>query len=205
MALSGKDKAKRKPPVIDPKSPGAQKPVTFKDLDDPERWQALFRAGTMSATTGKFFNYIKLADQKAQGLILLNSVLIPLALNWIERPLFHLPVIVTIVTGVFSIMMAIICLYPKSRKRKKNTPPNLLHFGDIGRMKEQDYLDAFMPVFNDLPRLSEACARDLHDIASRIIRPKFYWLRLSYLIFFFGNVGAIGLTFYNMWLQAAPL
>ena len=48
-------------------------------------WEGLSRGQAMSTTTNKFMTNIVLADKKAQGLILLNSILIPIALNWVDE------------------------------------------------------------------------------------------------------------------------
>lgn len=182
-------------PYIDGKSvtefpAGAEKP----------RWEALFRGQILSTTTTKFFNYVALADQKAQGLIFLNSIMIPVALNWIDKPNYHFSSIICIFTAVLSIMAAMICIYPKRRGgRKPDGTFNLLHFGDIGRMKEQEFMEEFLPKFNDPSKLAEVAVKDIHDTARRIIRPKFFWLKLSYMIFFFGNLGAIACALYGIW------
>lgn len=167
---------------------------------DKYRWEALFRGQILSTTTTKFFNYVALADQKAQGLIFMNSILIPVALNWIDKPQYHLSALICIFTAVLSIMAALICIYPKRRGgRKPDGTFNLLHFGDIGRMKEEEFMAEFQPKFNDPAKLAEIAAKDIHDVARRIIRPKFYWLKFSYIVFFFGNLGAIACALYNIW------
>jgi hypothetical protein len=163
-----------------------------ENLTAPEkRWDALMRGQIISATTQKFFNYVWLADQKAQGLILLNTILIPVALNWIDKDVFHLSAIICIATAVISILCAIICIYPKRRNgRKPDGSINLLHFGDIGLMTEDEFLEEFRPVFNTPSKLADAAAKDIHDVARRIIKPKFFWLKASYILFFVGNMVA---------------
>ena len=157
------------------------------------RWEALMRGQIISTTTQKFFNYITLADQKAQGLIFLNTILIPVAFHWIENESFEIPAMICIATAVISIFFSILCIYPKRRNgRKPDGSINLLHFGDIGLMKEDEFIEEFRPVFNSPSKLSEAAAKDIHDVARRIIKPKFFWLKISYILFFVGNMIAIG-------------
>ncbi len=169
----------------------------FSASPDQPRWEALLRGQIVSATIAKFFNYVNLADQKAQTMIVLNTVMIPVALNWIDKPDYNVGAAVSIVTAIISIMSAIICIYPKRRGgRKPDGTINLLHFGDIGRLKEAEFLAEFLPIYNEPARLAEAAIKDIHDVARRIIRPKFYWLKLSYIVFFFGNLLAIATTFY---------
>lgn len=182
-----------------PEAPNDNKSL-LSETPDKARWEALFRGQIMGTTTQKFFNYVALADQKAQGLIFMNSILIPVALNWLEIPGYQVGSIICIATAVCSIMAALICIYPKRRAgRKPDGSINLLHFGDIGKLREAEFLDEFMPIYNDLNKLAVVVAKDVHDTARRIIRPKFFWLKLSYLVFFFGNLIAISGTLYAVW------
>ena len=174
-----------------------------EDLPEPKdkaHWEALLRGQVLSATIQKFMNFVNLADQKAQAMIILNSILIPFTLNWIGKPMFEIAATIAIVAAVASILSAIMCIYPKRRKgQKPDGTYNLLHFGDIGRMREDKYLELFNPVFNDLDELSEAAVKDLHDMARRIIIPKFFWLKISYGSFFVGNVMAIAVALWAIW------
>jgi len=162
------------------------------DLLEPEKWNAMFRASVLTTTTNKFFNYIALADQKAQGMLILNSIIIPVALTWIDKSPFQISALISIVTAIISIFMAILCIYPKRRKgRRPDGSANLLHFNDIGQMSEEDFLHEINPIVNDNNALCLATVRDLHDISKHVMRPKFYWLKLSYIIFFIGNLTSL--------------
>lgn len=184
--------------VDDAENPAA--PSVYANMNTAHRWPALLRGQIITTTTSKYFNYVQLADQKAQALIILNSILIPVAINWINKDLFHVSATICIITAIFSIMSAIICIYPKRRSgRKPDGSINLLHFGDVGQLSEEEFLDDFMPIFDNPKELAKAAVRDLHDTARRIIRPKFYWLKISYLTFFSGNLIAIIWTLYNMY------
>lgn len=176
--------------------------IIFPDSVDKPRWEALMRGQIISVSVNKFFNYVQLVDNKAQAMIILNSVLIPVTINWMENDKFHLAAMISVLTAIFSIMTAIIAIYPKRRAgRKPDGTLNLLHFGDIGRLKEADFLAEFLPIYNDPGLLAEAAIKDLHDTARRIIRPKFFWLKISYITFFLGNLIAIALTVYSIYLQ----
>ena len=167
---------------------------------DEAYWSALLRGQVLATTTHKFVTYVTLADQKAQAMIILNSILIPVTIAWAGKPIFGLAATLAIVTALISIFTAILCIYPKRRRGSKpDGTYNLLHFGDIGRMKEEQYLMLFRPIFNDLERLAEESVKDLHDVARRIIIPKFFWLKISYGAFFIGNMIAIALALYAFW------
>jgi len=167
---------------------------------DEAYWAALFRGQILNVTTQKIFYFVGLADQKAQAMIILNSILVPVAMNWLDKPLFQISASIAIITALTSIFTAILVIYPKRRRgRKPDGTINLLHFGDIGRLNEKNYLSLFKPVFNDLHLLSEESVKDIHDMSRNIVIPKFFWLKLSYGSFFTGNLIAIGWTMYAMW------
>ncbi len=181
-------------------SKSEENPNELPEASDQQHWEALLRGQVLSVTTQKFFNYINLADQKAQAMIILNSILIPVAIGKIDDPVFDVPATIAIIAAVGSILARIACIYPKRRSgRKPDGTYNLLHFGDIGRMREDQFLNLFCPVFNDLGELAEASIKDLHDISKRIILPKFFWLKIAYGFFFVGNLIAIGWTMYVIW------
>lgn len=165
---------------------------TTPSLSGEKRWQGLLRGQIISATTLKFSRGVQLADQKAQALILLNSILIPVALNWIDKPEFHYAAIICIVAAICSILAAIICIYPKRKagRRDKDTF-NYLHFNDIGHISRDEYLEEFMPLFNDPGKLAQTALKDLHDTAKNSMIPKFFWLKIAYATFFFGNLCAV--------------
>jgi len=161
-------------------------------MEQKTRWEALLRGQIISATTLKFVNVIRLADQKAQALIFLNSILIPVALNWLDKPEFHMASIICIATGMCSILAAIMCIYPKRKAGRKDKDTfNFLHFNDIGHMKRDEFLDEFLPIFNDPSKLAEIAVKDIHDVARNSMIPKFFWLKIAYAVFFIGNFFAI--------------
>ncbi len=175
---------------------------TKDNFDHVAQWEGLLRGQILSVTTQKLFNYINVVDQKAQMVIILNSFIIPVLMTSINTPEYRVGVTIAVITGIFSIMWATICIYPKRRSgRKPDGTINHLHFGDIGGMTEQEYLTSFKPIYNDKARLTEEVVKDIHDISRRILRPKFRALKLSYLVFFYGNLLAIGYTIAHVWFD----
>ena len=150
------------------------------------------RGQVMTATTNKFSVILRLVDQKAQVMILLNSFIIPVCLRSLENDKFQEAAILSILASVLSIWAAIICIYPKRKYRKQgHRELNLLHFNDIGHMGQQEYLDQMLPKFNDTSKLAELVVQDLYDTSRYSIIPKFIWLKVSYSFFWMGNVIAI--------------
>lgn len=172
-------------------------------LDEQNKmlWQGLVRASILSATTHKLYRYISLADQKAMGLIIVNSAIIPFAMNGLDSQSdFKVSATIAIITGVISIMMAIICIFPK---RRGGTKPigkrNLLHFSEIAMLSEEEYMAEFNPVYNDRGALGQAVIKDIYDVSHRVLAPKFWLLKASYLIFFIGDLIAVSAFLYQIW------
>lgn len=154
--------------------------------------EGLLRSSILTATTQKLYNYIALADQKATGLIILNSFIIPLTMNAFDKDDFKIPATIAIVTSIVSVFLAIWCIFPKRREASKpGGERNLLHFTDIGSLKERDYLEQILPIYNHTGALAEEVLKDIHDVSHRVLIPKFRLLKWCYAVFFMGNVVAI--------------
>ncbi len=166
--------------------------TTASPLSDAQKWQSLLRGQIINSTVHKFSRLIQLVDQKAQVMILLNSILVPVCIRGFEDPILHYPALISIATACLSIFVSIICIYPK-RSHRKSTDPNFnyLHFNDIGHMKREDYLEQFLPLFNDPYKLAEIAVRDIHDTAQKSMIPKYFWIKMAYGIFFVGNLLAV--------------
>ena len=167
-------------------------------LTEDEKWPALLRGQLLAATINKYTVIIRLVDQKAQVMILLNSILVPMCINAVEHGTFARGATISIVTAVLSILAAMVCIYPKRRYRKSGDRAlNILHFNDIGHMDEQEYKDTILPIIITPNRLAEAAVHDLYDTSKNSIIPKFWWLKLSYGIFACGNIIALCFAFWD--------
>ncbi len=164
-----------------------------------KKWEALLRGQVIGATVNKFAIILRMIDQKAQVMIFLNSILIPVCIQAIEEGAFIEASKISIAAAVLSILSAMICIYPKRKYRKSGDRRlNLLHFNDIGHLAEDDYMDRISLVLNDPSKLASAAAYDLYDTARFSIIPKFFWLKISYATFTIGNLLAIVVALYAM-------
>lgn len=169
------------------------------ELDQDEKWKALMRGQVMSATVNKFSVIIRLLDQKAQVMIFLNSIIVPVCLNSIDKSGLQDAAVISIITAVLSILAAMICIYPKRRYRKSGDRElNLLHFNDIGHLNKDDYMNRFKEVLNSPEKLAETVVHDLYDTSRFSILPKYMWLKFSYATFAFGNIIAIIVAFLGL-------
>jgi hypothetical protein len=164
----------------------------MSEITDKIRWPALMRGQVLSAAVNKYARLIQLVDKKAQVMIFLNSILIPVCFNGLDNPIFQYACMVSIATACISILASIICIYPKRRRRKIGDENiNYLHFNDIGHLEREEYMNAFVPILSDPERLTKAAVHDLYDTAKNSILPKYYWIKIAYGTFFVGNLLAI--------------
>lgn len=166
------------------------------ELSEKTKWKALLRGQIGATCLDRLMKLVQLIDHKAQVMIFLNSIMIPVCINALEHETFKFSPMVSIITAVISILAAIICIYPKRRYRKKGDPNvNLMHFNDIGHMEKDEYIDLFLPKFNNPQKLSEMVVNDIYDTSRYSIIPKLKWLKASYVTFACGNMLAICIAF----------
>lgn len=167
--------------------------------EQAEKWKGLMRGQVMSATVNKFSVILRLLDQKAQVMIFLNSIIVPVCINSIGKDGLRDAAIISVVTAVLSILAAMICIYPKRRYRKSGDRElNLLHFNDIGHLDKDEYMNRFKSVLDTPDKLAETVVNDLYDTSRYSILPKFMWLKVSYATFAIGNILAIVVAFLGL-------
>ncbi len=157
--------------------------------DEQKRWEGLFRGSVLSATIAKHVSYITSADTRAQGLILLNAALVPLAINGMRTDAVRPAAILCIITALLTITLCIFCLYPK-RLSKKGEKKNLLHYVEFSSLPETVFLEGMKDLFSDKEKMAEAAARDLYHLGTRIVGPKYLFLRYAYIVFLVGQLTA---------------
>lgn len=169
------------------------KPFNLSDSPDKHRWEALFRGSVITTQANAMLNYVNLADQKAQVMLFLNSLLLPVAINGLKADGQNLAYSIALATAFFTIFAAIMVVIPRGGRFIKRTKANnLMHFSNINRFPTfEAYTEAVYPVFNDTQKLSKEALKFIYDTSSLILKGKFFWLRLCYGTFLLGNFAAI--------------
>lgn len=166
-------------------------------MEDQQKWEGLFRGSVLSTTIQKHVAYITSAHQHAQGLIVLNAALVPLAITGMAPPHLRTASLLCILTALITITLCIFCLYPKGL-RSKSGRVNLLHYKEFSSLAEFDYLDRMRELLSDKEKLAEAVVFDLWHLGHRIVAPKFVILRVSYVVFLVGQLTAALLAISNV-------
>ncbi len=164
-------------------------------MEEPDKkWPALRRTGVLSSILDKHVRFIALADRRAQVMLAMYAFLIPLSLAGTKNPAWLPALIIFIVFALASACCAFLSLLPKRYNAVENCDCQMLHFSGISRFSESDYMERMQAMLNDEDRLAAAVTRDIYHISRDILKPKFLWVRISYLLFFSGSTLSI-LTF----------
>jgi hypothetical protein len=158
--------------------------------NDDSRWATLPRGSILAATISKHIQYVGFTDRRAQGMITISALLVPVALSGIQNPVFQLGSAIAVITSVLTVFFAILSLYPKS-SHTKHDHTNFLHFSDIQKLSEEEYMCEMQSALEDTGKLSEMAVMEIYHLSALVLGPKFKWLKVSYWVFLLGNVGAL--------------
>lgn len=149
-------------------------------------WPALRRTGVLNTFINKHVRFIEMADRRAQVMITINAFLIPFVASQVRVGEHRVTVVVFMIFALLSIYAAVISLLPKHYGDSKSRDFQLFHFTGIQRFEEEEYMRRMEEVFADSEGLVPYVAYDLYHISTCILKPKFFWLRISYFTFLFG-------------------
>lgn len=133
-------------------------------------------------------------DRKARILILGNTIILSIVLGTVLDQLkndHHLiwPIIIMLITNIFSIAFAIFATRPELRHGDK-TSNNLLFYGNFNDMEEGEYVEQLTGLMYQGEELYKTIAKDTYYVG-KVIDRQFKFLRKSFNIFLVGIVLAI--------------
>ncbi len=166
------------------------------------KFQSIARASILSSIENKHTQYVSMADRRAQGLLTMAAVLVPVAISRINVAGFFPSVAIFLVGAAATIIAATLCLFPKRFRRINPDDRFLLHFSYISRQKRDDYMAQMSEITSDTTKLAEEVAKDLYHLSHDVLIPKFRWLRIAYASFVGSLCLSLILLVYNI-LQAA--
>jgi len=176
----------------------------FGDIEKkvPERGiQTYFRANYRN-----HINLSAIADNKANIMISVNTILISVLITVLSyrnitetTPMILLPVVMFLVTGLASLIFAVLSARPKiTSLNKKALPPadinkNIVFFGNFVKLTPTDFEKAMDEMFNDSELLYGNMTRDLYHLG-KVLDKKYRYLTVSYNVFMVGFIATV-LTF----------
>ena len=137
-----------------------------------------------------------MADMKANMLLTLSSLMIPLCIRFLENPHFRLEGITMIGFCALTVALSAYSSMPKINLRKEhNQQPdlnnpffNILFFGNFTSLDYDDYKQVMEDVMNDHNRAYEVQLRDIYSMGDYLSQKKYFFLRMAYLSFISGIV-----------------
>ncbi|QEM09792.1 Pycsar system effector family protein [Mucilaginibacter rubeus] len=142
-----------------------------------------------------------MADNKAQILITVNSIIISAIISLVLRKLkdnsfLVLPSYLLLTVSLATMILAILSTRPSiprgkfSAKDLEDKKANLLFFGNFYRMKLDDFAAGMKNVLHDKEYLYDSLIKDIHT-QGVVLGRKYRLLRAAYNVFMFGLIIAI--------------
>ena len=151
-------------------------------------------------------NLSAIADQKANIMISVNAILISVIISVISyrnmtetNPAILMPVLIFLVTGLASLIFAVLAARPKVTSVINDGTPieeakkHLVFFGNFVSLKVEKYEELLEEMFQDTELLYGNLSRDLYYLG-KVLDKKYRFLSISYNIFMVGFVATV-LTF----------
>ena len=149
-------------------------------------------------------NHIRLsgiADNKANTLISINSIIISIVLSVLVDKLevsghLLIPTIIILITCVTTIVLAVLSTKPKvtqghiSKEDIENRQGNLLFFGNFFRMSFDEYEWGMNELMHDRDYLYHNLIQDLYHLGL-VLEKKYKFLRWAYTIFLYGLIVSV--------------
>jgi len=137
-----------------------------------------------------------MADMKANMLLTLSSLMIPLSVRYVENPNFRFASITMIAFCVLTVALSAYSAMPKIKlKTEKNLQPdpdsplfNILFFANFISLNYEDYKQEMEEIMNDHNKAYEVQLRDIYNMGNYLSQKKYLFLRLAYISFISGIV-----------------
>ncbi len=157
-------------------------------------------------------NLSAIADNKANIMISVNSILISVLITFLSyrniaetQPMILLPVVIFLVTGLASLVSAVLSARPKVTKLNGNVPPDgqpvrgLAFFGNFAHLPLDRFTSEMDDMFRDGERLYETLTQDLYYLG-QVLDKKYRYLTVSYNIFMVGLVVTVVLFLFALFV-----
>ncbi len=135
-----------------------------------------------------------MADGKANMMLTIASLMIPLSAGFLYDERSHLAAATLIGFCVLTLVMAVFAAMPKIKTGNKLDPTpdlkdasfNLLFFGSFAHMSYSDYQKAMETMMNDSSAVYEIQIREIYTMGKYLAQKKYRFIQYSYLSFMTG-------------------
>ncbi len=173
-----------------------QKLAKAKDLKPDRGIETMFRL-----TSKNHLDLSSMADNKANIMISINSIILSILISVLYRkleeyPHMLIPTIILTIVCLVTIVFSILATRPNvtsglfTREDILNKRTNLLFFGNFHNMKLDDYEWGMKEMMKDADYLYGSLTKDIYFLG-KVLGKKYRMLRAAYTIFMFGFVIAV--------------
>jgi hypothetical protein len=142
-----------------------------------------------------------LADNKANIMISINGMIIPIILFALVRmlefsPWLIIPSSVLLLTCLVSIVYAVMSARPRispnpvTRTSIQANRANILFFGNFAHLTESEFLDGMTSMMEKVDNIYLSMMRDIYGMG-KVLAKKFALLKRAYTAFMFGLIASI--------------
>ncbi len=173
----------------------------FENLERklPERaTQTFFRVNYRN-----HINLSAIADNKANIMISVNAILISVMISILSyqditesNPMVILPVVIFLITGLMSLIFAVLSIRPKVTKLNDRTldvnelKKNIVFFGNFVQLDLEQYEEAMDAMLRDGELMYGNMTRDLYYLG-KVLDKKYRFLTIAYNIFMLGLAATV--------------
>ncbi len=136
-----------------------------------------------------------MADLKANIIITVSSIVLTLTLGRVNDPELRVSAITLLVFTLLALLLAILAVLPKYRPLRLTSDElpghfNLLFFGHFAELSRERFLREVAAHMKADGTVYDTMAKDLYGLGYYLAHFKYRYLRLAYLFFLAGFVGA---------------
>ena len=137
-----------------------------------------------------------MADMKANMMLTIASLMIPLSVRYVSEPQFHWAALTMTGFCVLTVILSAYAAMPKVPLRRvpietadlENPPFNILFFGSFASLGYAGYRQAMEKIMNDPGMTYETQVREIYTMGQYLARKKYRFIQLAYISFITGIV-----------------
>ena len=137
-----------------------------------------------------------MADMKANMMLTVASLLIPLSIRFLDDPRLQLAALTMIIFSIITVLLAAYAAMPKMLWKHgpkemadlKNPSFNLLFFGSFTKMDYNDFEHAMEQLMSDHEEVYEKQIKEIYLMGQYLAREKYRFVRFAYISFITGMV-----------------
>jgi hypothetical protein len=149
------------------------------------------------------------ADQKANMILTIASLIIPLSISFLYDPRTHLAAAIMIVFCVLTVLLSAYAAMPKlnpstqeaSRTDRTAFSFNLLFFGSFMDLDYETYKASMETMMNDHNDVYETQIKEIYALGNYLKTKKYRYVRLSYMTFITGVMVSSVVCVYTSYAQ----